>query len=413
MKTATLFSLYFGFAVSAALAAEISGPERLEIFRAALQSGGATGMLAIAQSRGWPAPWMPSKWHAVNRMADKEKIEAVNAARDFGLALAEGLESEAERFQKLPSGGELCALSHRLCDLSDWCAGADGLGNLLLAQRCLDIAAVGLGRVTANLGFPLEECKRLASRMSPPPAWMSIAMRCRVLDAEAGTNLFAACRTQEDMRRVWTAGVRLWWRPALLKVKGLGTEVPDSALFEDDVRPKPMLQKAASFFEEQEPYDDGTPVTCRTRWDRRSQERVLAGLELQSIEKASCLLRFREEIGYFPEKFVRSKEERLLLEKDIEEAEKWGGKITPMEESPSFDPLKESFRRAWMASAKRNLKDYKDYNAYSTAARAYKEITAGKFYDSDTANIRRVEERMKLRRELRQHEAADVKRTAP
>ena len=387
--------LGIGMATVSAFAAEATNAERLKCLGIALQDGGVTGVLSVASARGWLAPEMPSKWHVETRMKNEDDIRAANAARDFGHALAQHLEPVAQQFQELPPDGDLCARAHLLCDLADWCAGADGAGNLLLAQRCLDIAAVGLGRVTANLDFPLDECKRLASRMSPTPEWAGVKKRCRVLDVEAGTNLFATCRTQEDMARVWEAGVRLWGRETLLQAKARGEFIPPRHLLEDKSVPKPLLQAAEGLFEMPEQVGHETPITCRTYWNLRNHSLFTVELEPHSVRKALELLKFREAVGYFPEKLRRTPEEIKKRDEEIIKLSKWGIKMTKWgikmtkaEDDPSYDPLREAFRRTWRADPDR---DREDYNGYSPAYWAYKEITSGTFYDRDTANIRDVE----------------------
>ena len=166
-----------------AVADEPAYADRIAVLNRALQDGGVTGLLAVVSDHRWDAPWIPSKWHVENRIKDGERVKVADAGRDFGFRLAKHLESVAEQFQSLPPGEELCSLSLRMCDLSDWCASTDGRENLFLARRCLDLAAVGLGRVTASLDFPLEKCQILAARMSPQPDWMSEAKRARGVPA--------------------------------------------------------------------------------------------------------------------------------------------------------------------------------------------------------------------------------------
>ena len=405
MRNGTMLAMGASVAAVAALVAGTAESEKLDSLNAALRDGGAIGLLSTAVAQGWTAPQIPSKWYVEARLRDEGKIKAANAARDFGLALAVRLETVAQRFQDLPPDGELCDLAHRLLDLADWCASTDGVGNLLLGQRCMDIAAVGLGRVTANTGFPLGECGRLASRMSPPPEWaeMELRRRCRVLDAEAGTNLFAVCRAPDDMRRVWMAGIRLKKREDILRLKAEVTTDSDRLFVErllqkDDIVPEPVLLAAADFFEDDPPlFDPGvTPETCRTRWDMRNHRLLLNDLRPQSIQKALALLRFREEVGHFPERPQLTQEETRAI---IEAARRGGREIMNPENDPYSDPQREAFSRAWRASPNRQKKDN---NLYSPAFQAYWEITSGTFYDNDTFNVKGMENSKRLQEELEQ-----------
>ncbi|MCL2104034.1 MAG: hypothetical protein FWH21_03115 [Kiritimatiellaeota bacterium] len=404
MKRRIILCIGMTIVTVVAFATETTELKRVENLNVALQDGGIAGLLAVA--RDIPVPRIPSKWHIEARMKGEEKIRVATAARDFGFALVERLEEVAKHFQELPPTEELCAETHKLLDLMEWCAVADGIGNLLLAQRCRDIAAIGLGRVTANLDFPLDECKRLASRMSSPPDWASVAKRCRVLDTEAGVNLFVGCKDSEDMASVMRAGSRLrypQWKDLALQMKKEGKDVPDEIFREDDIRPKSILQATGDFFEMQVGWDSETPFTCRTRWDRRNHDYYLVDTGSQLAQKALGLLRFREEVGYFPEKYQRTSEEIAKRDAEIIEAAKWGRKVNRFEDDPNYDPLAEAFRLAWRNRPNIDKKNTKDYNSYVPAYQAYTEIASGTFYDRDTANIQDIEQRKRRQREREQN----------
>ena len=395
----TMLAMSTSMAIVSAFTVGAIETEQLKSLGTALQDGGVTGLLAI--TKDVPIPKIPSKWHIETHIKDEEKIKEANAARDFGLALVVQLETVAQQFQEMPPDKGLCDWAYRLLDLADWCASADGIGNLIIAQRCLDIAGVGLGRVTANLDFPLDECKRLASRMSLPPDWLKEEMkrRCRILDTEAGTNLFASCKTQEDMQRVWLAGLRLSKREMLLQAKAEGMDLPDSIFRKDDILPESVLRAAESFFENEAPLFDPntTPYTWRTCWDMRNHRYLLGDFWiLQSIQKARALLRFREEVGYFPERPQLTQDETKEI---IEEAKRRGRTITKPEDDLYSDPQRKAFSHAWQT---RPNKKKEDQNPYSTAFQAYKEITSGTFYDRDTASIREIERRKKPQQETEQ-----------
>ena len=181
--------------------------KRIETLSTALQTGGVTGLLATARGNGWPCPRIPSKWSMENRCPSNEWRKVLTEARDFGLSLAIALSDEAPEFQSLPAGDELNRRATRLCDLSEWCAATTGYGNILLAQRSLDLAAVGLTRLTANLNFPLGTCEKLATRMTP--GWMSVASRAAVFNDEAGARLFSGSEPPEELERMLGTG-RFW-----------------------------------------------------------------------------------------------------------------------------------------------------------------------------------------------------------
>ena len=286
--------------------------DRIHGLDAALQKGGLSQLLTVARQHQWQAPRMPSKWSVEHRPGTDEQAKVDLAGREFGRKLAVQVDAVAPALQDLPPGDELNRQALLLCDLSDWCASTHGYGNLFLAQRCLDLAAVGLARLTASLDVPLSECEKLAARMSP--AWMSVDARARMLNDEAGTNLFAVGGTPAEMEKTWGSGGFLMREKRSGRSRPRGQE-PGRGFIET-----PTLKANLDFFERDEP--SAEPLTLVHSWDSKRYERIVNGLELQSVNKALALLKFRSVIGQFPEKIsytkdqVRAREEmRALHEK--------------------------------------------------------------------------------------------------
>lgn len=374
---------------SAAMSIADSAPElkRIEILGDTLQVGGITGLLEAATANGWEAPWMPNRWHIENQIKDSEYIKVANAGREFGIKLARRLELDAPQFQNLLPEAELCELSHRLCSLSEWVSKPDGIGNLLLAGRSLDLASVGMGRLVANTNFPIVACEKLAAQVKVGEARLGVPRRAEILNAETSSTIFSDCQDQKTIRRIWEAGVRRNLRGRFLSSQEQGMRVPAMAFFEDNIVPTALLESRKSFFEKS-PYP--SPSTClNLLTSGQNNEVAVAGVSSKTTEKALALLKFRKMVGYFPEKWVRSEAERILLENEIAEAAKWGRKITPHEKDTSFDPLKLAFKLAWNA---KNT-DKTDSLGYSSAVQAYEEIAAGCFFDTDTGYIRLKQER--------------------
>ncbi|MCL2103669.1 MAG: hypothetical protein FWH21_01225 [Kiritimatiellaeota bacterium] len=381
-----------------------------------LRDDGMSRLLEETGKRKWDAPRISSKWHVENRMTDKEKIREVEVARDFGRRLAVALEEAAKGQQSIPPGESLYRKSVFLCDLADWCAGTAGYQNLLLARRCHDLAAVGLARLTADTGVPLDICKRLAGRLDPPPPWMSPAFRMRVLNGEAGANVFNAAGTEEEMQRIWGFGLvassplRIARGTQMVPLSGpekmtlveKGMETAGEVCLretEDRAIDLAKIREQIDFFMDMEYVDE--PRTLLRAWDVRQYPLIAYRMDLmRSVQKALGLLEFRTVLGFFPEDFVRSEREKMQLEHDIKEAAKWGAKITPIEDSPSFDPIKEAFSVAWLNRPERNIQDD---NRSSTAALAYKEIKEGRFLDEDTASIQDIEQRKRRQLEREQN----------
>ncbi len=231
---------------------------------AAAAERGVEDFVAAARSAGWRAPVIPSRWH-IERVSAPAGRPAAHAARGVGAALARRLAETAPRMRSLPADDSLLRPCAALCELAEWCAAAEGYGNVLLAQRALDLAAVGVARLAAEEKFPLEKILPLAARLRMP--WAGATARRRILNAEAGAELFAAA-DQAELERTWADGAR-----------GAGAH--------------------ADFFRDERP-GRGEPATLAATWERKWHERLVDGLELRSAALALALVEFRRVAGGFP-----------------------------------------------------------------------------------------------------------------
>ena len=362
-----IFFVGFCFCVRANDTAEM---DRIHSLEAALRQGGFSGLLSVARQHQWQAPRMPSKWSVEHRPGSDEQAKVAPAAREFGRRLAIQLDAAAPVVQELAPGEELNRQANLLCDLSDWCATTPGYGNLFLAQRCLDLAAVGLARLTASLDFPLAGCEKLAARMTP--AWMGVEARALTLNDEAGTNLFAVGGTQAEMEKTWGSG------GFLTREKQSGRTRPEGQAPGRGFIETPALKANLDFFERDEPGEG--PLTLVHSWDARRYERIVNGLELQNVSKALALLKFRSVVGHFPEKPELTEAQLQQREKDIAEYAKKGIKIVKFEDAYS-SPSEAAFAQAW---DQRPDKNPQNHTLYASAWQAYNEVKSGQFLDEDT-----------------------------
>jgi hypothetical protein len=405
MKKQTMLSFFAIFSFTwLACAAARTELDRVTGLSRLLSEEGVPGFLSTVQANKEATPWIPDAWHVENRIDDPERIQIAKAGRAFGIELAASLESVAVDLQKLPPDEALFAEASNLCTLAEWIAGADGIGNLLLTVRCQDLAAVGLGRLVANLDFPLERCEALAKRLRDCGRLADVPHRIRVLNAEIGADVFGNCKSNGDMSRVWEAGVRRNLREDILRMRASGSSISDYALSGDSLVSDELLEDNKGFFTNTPMQDPSTVLNRMKKGCNHSK--VIVGLSFRTRTKALGLLDFRREIGWFPEPWVRSEEEWKRLKEEIAEAAKWGIKMTPAEESPSFDPLREAFQRTW----REKVPDIKRGNDYIDAFYAYKEISENRFFDEDTAKIHLEQEGRRLMQEWEEKRAAELQK---
>ena len=336
--------------------------------------GNLPRLLVAAREHRWQAPRMPSRWSVGHRPGTDEQTRVDLAAREFGRKMAVQLDAVAPVLQELPPGDELHRQALLLCGLSDWCASTPGYGNLFLAQRCLDLAAVGLARLTASLDFPLAVCGKLAARMTP--AWMGVEARALTLNGEAGADLFAVGGTQADLEKTWGSG------GFLMREKRSGRTRPEGQAPGRGFVETPALKANLDFFERDEPGTE--PLTLVNSWDARRYERIVNGLELQNVNKALALLKFRSVVGRFPEKPELTEAQLQQRDKDIAEYAKRGIKVVKFEDG--YSSLGEAaFAQAW---GQRPARTPQMHTLYSSAWQAYSEVKSGQFLDQDTRAVR-------------------------
>jgi hypothetical protein len=365
--------------------------KRIDAMNSALAGGGINGLLQKANEQSWRVPQIPSQWH-VEHVSKPERKPVDIAARAFGKRLAQSLDQAAPSMQQLPAGEPLFNETARLLALSEWCAATDGYGNLFLAQRSLDIAAVGVARLAANLDFPIGQNDGLLARMNP--TWMGIETNQRVLNQDAGAAIFMVLN-RDEMERTYGSGQRLLAEqrnPSLFAERQKNSQ--QWRLFET-----PALKANLSFFDPAESSQAKPTVTLLTTWDLNWHGALVVGLELQSIRKAKALAGFRKAIGAFPEKPVFTAQQLRDRERGAAEAARAGLKVSNIEDSYS-SPRAAAFALAWKSYLEKQGEDLgklppSRYNLDSSAFQAYDEVQRGEFFDRDTANMQQHEERMK------------------
>lgn len=385
----TIFQILI-FALGINMAGAQSNPEsvlkRIAALSEALDDGGIAWLLAKARMQSWQAPPIPSPWH-VEHVSTPEQKSVDIAAREFGKKLAEHLDGMSPKLRQLPADTPLHEETARMLELSEWCAATDGYGNLFLAQRSLDLGAVGVARLAANPDFPVKNIDNFLARLNP--VWMDIETNQRVLNKDAGATVFMVSE-REEMERTYGSGQRLLEEQRHPNLLAERQKTPQRWRLVET----PAIKANLSFFAGVE-FNQVRPATLVNLWNRNCHLLIINGLELQSVRNAKALVEFRRAIGEFSEKPVFTAEQLRDRERGAAESAKAGLKIVNMEDTYA-SPGAAAFALAWgnylektygsRGNAPANL-----HNLNAAAFQAYDEIKRGVFFDQDTANTKQYE----------------------
>jgi hypothetical protein len=361
-------------------AADISRElDRINNLEAALELKGISGMLSAARTNSWKAPLIYSQWHS-EHVSKNEQIELAAAARRYGMKLAKELELHATKVQRLVANDELFEETEDLMSLSEWSGNTEGYGNLFLAQRSLDLAAIGVAKLTADLSFSFERIEEMRTRLDP--SWLAPSVHLRVLNSDAGAEIFLNAN-RDDMERIYGAGHRLLEEkrnPALFAKR----EKSGGRWNLDDRR---VVQENLEFFEDTG-LADRRPDTLLFTWNMKKHLAIISGLDLETVRKAKALVEFRKAVGEFPAVPKFTPEEINERELSSVRSAKAGLKITRMEETYE-SPGAAAFALAWNRYLKTLTKDISSLpNWYANldvvAFRAYSEVRNNRFVDLDT-----------------------------
>jgi hypothetical protein len=322
-----------------------------------LKTKGWDGFTILAKRQNLPTPQIPSRWH-VEHVSTGEVQRVEIASRELGKQLVDQLSDLPTKLNGPLTQKELHEHTIRLLDLSEWCASTEGYGNLLLAQRGLDLACIPLMRLVADLTFPADRYAPLMKRLQPQ--WMSAEVRRRVLNQEAGAELFPInAKQEEELGLVWGSGVILRLErgdPSLRERRKT-----DPMFANVQVQERPEIVANLDFFADDQ-FSRFSHTTLKGRWDAKFHEGIVVGLDLRLENQVRALAEFRAVVGSFP-----------------------------TEDNPHspFRGGKGAFMEAWRPTVKK-LPGMTDeqwnnrLNQFVTAWQAYESVQRGEILDTDS-----------------------------
>ena len=365
MKSHFLSVLFYPCLLSLVLAAPLNQPDQSQIEKMQIQLSKSrpSDFIQAVSSNRWLAPAIWSKWY-VDNVGDNDVHANLVRNRIFGRAFAVRIDDWAADMLDATSK-QSATDSATLLDVADWLASVEGYGNLLLASRCRDIAAVGIGKLVVDLSAPLESVSSLVKRLDAP--WTGPVVRADVLNTEAGTNLFnvsgiPVAEAEKRLQEIWRNGqlLRLKYSNPAAKAAfqgqtNAGFEVLSSMVQQKRFQPDEaviFLQKLPFFADD--PYSSILrPVTLLNMWDAKRHEKLVVGFDLQNEAKLKALLAFRSVVGVFP-------------------------------------ASQDEFKSAWVShiTGSDHRINKEKYHIFASAWQAYKEIKSGEFVDDDTREKR-------------------------
>jgi hypothetical protein len=212
---------------------------------------------------------IPSRWH-IDQIATRERRLVDVPAHDLGKALVERLAEDARTIHNDATSQSVYEIGVQLSALAEWCGGTEGYGNMLLAQRINDLQAVAIAKLTADLDFPLEKCQELLAKIKEP--WKKVDYRSRIMNREAGTEIFSMGLDEEGAGRIFASGQQL--RMAQLNPTAVATA---RQLFPMTTFPESNAMKQRLDFFNDTPTEPTVPRTLRALWELKAHGMLVHG----------------------------------------------------------------------------------------------------------------------------------------
>lgn len=315
-----------------------------------LSTNALDGFIATVEADRLSVPVIPSQWFADRVATDVERVR-ISTARTFGSNLLQRLDEYASQVVTVSNLAQCVQHADVLLRVASWLGGADGYENAILAARAQDVATVPASRLLVATNYPTDKVALLVLRLAG--SWYAADVRARILDVEAGTNLFTASATgpltPRVLEEVWTLGQ---WRRASQR----GEIAPDFKITGIDQGRVDLgvLDQHLEFFQPSESLGNRT---TRERWSSKNHEAFVFGLESANVRMLRALARFRELVGEFPTS-------------------------VPYTNHPFASQQEAAFEYAWRPHRG------KEGAIYGDALYAYQKITRAEFVDQDTAIAR-------------------------
>lgn len=390
-------AILVAFIASALIAPLQINADQLDDMRFAVQHSSPSEFVEGIGSNQWTVPHIHSKWY-VDRTASGEMKERLERTRVWGRLFAERVDSWSETIRSVDRSSEVASLSSALLSLSDWLAASNGYGNTILAYRCLDVASVGIARLAVDTNYPFDLVSGMVARLTAP--WQSSRARATLLNSEAQSNVFDASGVdptiiqvrmsatwQEGRKHVLAREIREHPGGRLAKGRIQGYRaVEDSPRSADQTKLAGIAVASVGmedfFADTPAALLPARPWTTTRLWDIK-QHGFFVGGDLTSPNAIALkqLLRFRHEVGRFPDRLIMTREQIEAQEAEIKDAAKRGIRVVPLQRA--FGSEREAaFDAAWNGIGRA------EHTVGRMACQTYEAVLAKTFLDADTKELR-------------------------
>jgi len=264
--------------------------------------------VAMIVESAHPCPPIYSAWHT-EHVAKEEARDEKKKNRELGRRIVKITEDWSKDLRSTDELTEVHQKTGMVLSFADWVAGEPCYGNLIVAARCQDVAAIGVCKLLIDLEFPMEKIGPLLDRLNAD--WYEPSARGEAINRELGQPVlktsgeaeeileaidhfwrggYAVLSKQRCTEEIWESSTKYWtasgratvgeWMAA---VREVFPKYLDYTFFEDD-----RLQEVRE------------PWTTYNTWDMKRHELLVTGFRKKNLFMIDSLAQYRRLVGRYP-----------------------------------------------------------------------------------------------------------------
>jgi len=331
----------------------------------AILTNGLDTFCATCIEKSWHSPYIDSQWY-VNRITNMEARIQAQTARDIGYRIAIKLDGTAPSINQPAPWSVYERNAYMLLTLGNWLSKSDGYGNIVLANRCYDMAYISLAKMIFDTSCPTSTIACLLSIYDM--SWYNPCRIAAILAKESGMPSFGSVATKRNIDSDAMYGALEEELSAAMKA---AVSNPVGQVSEI------VLHNGKRVTIDRQQLDDvflgATVETVRDGWHSTHLRLLLCNAPAKNNDRKERLLsflRFRTVVGSFPThptnkvNYITGVGDNIVDEQVL---------------------IIYSFEEAWRAHCTNNLKDCEDsLPSVSTVSSMYYFYLKGRFMDKDS-----------------------------